>query len=175
MTDTPVPDWTWRLRDILGDLVNVDANEASSGPLADLAARLDTLREIVVVAKAIIEMIETAMPLDMEADMVPAGRYIVVREKEVRSSWKPSGAERMRADIRSTIATRMSIDVATGEVNQERRNVIVAAIDELFTGVPSFSSIKVDASRRWGLHMGEYRTYTDGYKINLLPAPEAQP
>jgi len=96
-------------------------------------------------AKKLAAAVEQTMTDAMEADSVPAGHFVAVREKVLRSTWKPSGAERMREDMRRAVIEPFVLDPETGEVNAGRRRLLEQATNELLSGIPSFSTILAPA------------------------------
>ena len=131
------------LGDILTLLTQMDLTDASEGaPAAELAIRLDIVMRSMGYLKDLRDALELVLIDTMEESTLVTPEVVVHREPTVRSTWKPSGAARMREDIKHAVANNMALDVETGEVNVGRRNVINAAIDELWAGVPAFSSIK---------------------------------
>jgi hypothetical protein len=165
----PTIDTDAAIGDIFTLLDNLDIEETTQGTLDDLAVRHDVLMRSAAKLTDLRVAIELTLIDSMESDEMEAADFNIVRSRTPRSTWKPSGAARMREDMKHCVANAMSTDIETGEVNVGRRNLINSAIDDLFTGVPSFSSIKVDARQRWDLKMGDYREYSDAYSVKILP------
>ena len=172
MPDTQDPDLA--IGELFTQLDTLDLGELTEGTLADLGRRYDMLLRIIGMAKHARDALEIALVEAMPEDSLSMEDVTIIRKRSPRSAWKErDSAVRMREDIRRTVATMVATDVATGEVDPMRRNLIEHAINELWKGVPSFSSIKVEAAKSWGLRMGDYRSYTDGYTLTVITKDES--
>jgi hypothetical protein len=152
------------------DLIPLDA--ATTGSLGDYAQRLDLVRRVIEVATVLRNHLELAVIEAMPTKHETAGGLRIVREPQPRSTWKDNGSSaQMRNDIEREVATKLAMDYATGDVDPERRNLIMHAIHELWDVLPAPSMMKA-SSRRFGLRIGDYRNFTTGYSIKLLPEEE---
>lgn len=150
----------------------MDMGLLTDGTLADLGRRLDLVLRIAAQMKEARDALETALIEMMPEDTLTMDGIRVVRERAARSAWKPGGSARMREDITHTVATKLATEVMTGEVDPMRRNLISNAIAELFDKVlPAPSAMKAGA-KTYGLRISEYRDFTDGYNISVVPLEE---
>ena len=158
---------------VLGDAaVGIDAlhealDAVTEGTLADQGTRLALAEHLLAQLKVIKAGLETALIEAMPEDTMSMNGVVVQREKVTRSTWKPSGAARLREDLRHAVATKLATDVETGEVNVGRRNLIETAIRELYAVIPSFSNVLVTGRDRYGIQMSRYRDYTTGYNVSV--------
>ena len=143
----------------------------TEGTLADLGMRYDLILRIQGILRTQKEAVETALIEAMPENTVTTGGVRIHRERAARSAWKPDGSARMRADIEHLVATKLATDVMTGEVDQMRRNMISFAIHELWEVLPAPSAMKAGA-KKYGLRIGEYREFTDGWNLSVVPLEE---
>jgi hypothetical protein len=146
--------------------------EFDVGSIGEYAQRLDMLRRIIQQATAMRNTLELTLAEAMPESRMSEGGLRIVRERASRSYWKDASAsERMKEDIEHQVATKLATDVATGEVDQMRRNVISHAIHELWAVLPAPSTLKAGA-RRFDLTLSDYRDYAPGFNIRISPIEE---
>jgi hypothetical protein len=154
------------------DMIPLDG--ATTGTIAEYAQRLDLLRRIIHDATMLRNHLEVALAEAMPESRMTEGGLRISRERASRSNWKDAHAgERMREDIEHKVATVLATDVATGEINLERRNLISYALHELWDVLPAPSSLKAGA-RRYDLRVSDYRDFTPGYNIRITPVEEIE-
>lgn len=161
------------LSEAVTSLELVPLNSATTGTIGEYAQRLDMCRRILQSATLIRNALEVAIAEAMPENTMVEGGLRIVRERANRSAWKDAHAsERMRTDIEHLVASRLALDVGTGEVDAERRNIISHAIHELLTDVlPAPSTMKAGA-RKYGLRLADYRDYSPGFTIRLTEATD---
>jgi len=156
------------LGEIFTSVETLVSDDLTDGTLHDLGQRLDMALRIISNLKVAKEALEIALIDSMPEDTLKMDGVLVVRERVTRSTWKPSGAARLREDIAHNVASKLSLDIATGEVDIGRRAVIENAVKELWTIIPAFSTMKVDGRERFDLKISHYRDFSDGYNIRVV-------
>ena len=63
-----------------------------------------------------------------------------------------------REDLAHAVATKVAIDIGTGEINQERRNIAKETIRVLSMYVPSISGTKGNAKSELNLNIDDYKS-----------------
>ena len=142
--------------------------------LEDLATRLDLLIRIQSHLKDARDSIELTLVETVPEKEMNIGPLRIKKRSSKRGTWKVGGSDRMREDIKYTVAHKFATDIETGEVNVGRRNLISAAIEELWSGLPSFSAPLVGAQKKWGIDTGDYRDETWVDTISVGPALEEE-
>lgn len=158
-----------------GELLDViqATDDLCTGTHADLALRLDLMLRSKQMLTDLIAAIELTLIEGMEADTEDAGRFTIVRSPKVRSTWRDGGSTQMRDDMRDAVIRRFVVDPESGEVNKVRERMLREVVAELYDGIPAFDSMKATARKRWGLRMSDYREYTNGYAVAVLPRADA--
>jgi len=147
-------------------------DDATRGTIAEYGQRLDMCRRIIAAASALRNHLEVALAEAMPENHMVEGGLRITRERANRSYWKDAdSSERMRDDIEREVATKLSMDYATGEVDEMRRNLISHAIHELWDVLPAPSTLKAGA-RKYGIRVSDYREFTPGYSIRISPIEE---
>lgn len=142
------------------------------GTVADYAIRLDMLRRVIATATTLRNTIEVVLAEAMPESRMTEGGLRISRERATRSYWKDGHAsERLREDIEHKVATTLATDVATGDIDLERRNLISYAIHELWDLLPAPSTLKA-AARRYDLRLSDYREFAPGFNIRITPVEE---
>jgi hypothetical protein len=150
----------------------VAGGEYDVGTVGEYAQRLDMLRLVISKATDLRNALEVVLAEAMPESRMTEGGLRISRERSTRSYWKDAHAgERMREDIEHKVATTLATDVATGDINLERRNIISHALHELWDVLPAPSSLKAGA-RRYDLRVSDYREFTPGYNIRITPVEE---
>lgn len=151
----------------LGELQGLDEDTWLEGPLQDVGLRLYRLQVMANRVRRLIEAIETDVAGRMERDTADLGPFGLMRRSMVTSStWRDeSAAERMRDDLAVAVAQQVAIDVGTGEIDPVKRNVAMATMRAAYEAIPSFSTLKQAGRTRLGLHIGDYRSYFDRYRV----------
>ncbi|MCJ7725661.1 MAG: hypothetical protein MUP76_04650, partial [Acidimicrobiia bacterium] len=126
-------------------LEGMSLDSLTEGTLADLGMRYDVILRLQAMLRTQKDALETALIEAMPEDTVITGGVRIIRERAARSAWKDSGSARMREDIEQQVATKLSTDVMTGEVDPMRRNLIANAIHQLWEVLPAPSSMKAGA------------------------------
>jgi hypothetical protein len=147
----------------------------TEGGMFDLALRLDRVNALAEILNKVKGYLETELADRMEADDVPIhGVGLLHRAPAWRSTWrtKDSGNQ-MREDLARAVATQVALDVATGDVDQMKRNVALHALRTAYEVIPSFSSLKVAGARRLGLDESDYRERSQYYTVKLEVGHEA--
>lgn len=139
------------------------------GTVIDQGIRLDRLRALQGLAHFLAQEIEDTLIGAMDSDHVDLpGIGRLVRSETSSSKWSTEHAsDRMREDLARAVATSIALDIATGAIDTTRRNIALAAINAAYEAIPSFSSLKVAGRSRFGLHIGDYRTYSTSYKVTV--------
>lgn len=168
MTD-PTYDLDAILRRCAFDLATVDDDDAVTGTLDELAARLSWAIECRVAADELIDALELVLIDAMPDDVVTvAGVGVLTRSEQYRTTWvNDSSAELLRADLKRAIVAAIAVDPVTGEVDLMRQRVAQLAVDEVYGAVGSFSNVLVPARRRFRLNLDDYRTRQTYYRVRL--------
>lgn len=153
----------------LSEMKAVSPNQWTEGPLFDLALRLERVKALRNHLNEVESWLELTLAERMEADEVPVeGVGLLKRARATRSSWKyEDSAEKMREDLANRVAEEVSLDVATGEYDEMKRNVARAAMRAAYEAIPSFSNLKVSGQRRLNIHIWDYRTTDYYYRVTL--------
>lgn len=164
-----VPDPAALVLGHLAELRGMPEEDWTHGPVSELGFRLHRLRQLQGLAHAIAQEIEDSLVASMETNTVEvASLGRLVRSEQTTSTWRDGGAaERMRDDLARAVADSISLDVATGEINVGTRNVALVAIRAAYDAIPAFSSLKVAGRQRFGLHLGDYRSYATHYRVTV--------
>lgn len=147
-------------------------DEWTEGTIEERARRLSALRQLKALTDDIILAVEQSLIESMEADDVPVAGVGMLRRGEVtRSTWRYDGAsEQMRDDLARAVATHIATDIATGEIDQLKRNIALHTMRAAYSAIPQFSSLKQAARRTFGLTLGDYRQYDTVYKVTIEEA-----
>jgi hypothetical protein len=147
----------------------VPPEDWTHGNVGELARRLHRLRSFQAFLRELILDIEETLVAEMEADTMDiAGVGRLRREETISSTWRTDNASaQLRDDLAAAIALSVSVDNATGESDDMKRNVAMATMRLAFEAIPSFSNLKVAGRSRLGLHMGDYRTYDRSYVVKV--------
>lgn len=152
-----------------------DLDLITEGTFVELVERHTQLTRVKEAVRTMMNGLEQSMIDSMPEDTMIASGFVVKREEVPRTSWKSKDSSAaMRADIGHQVATKLSTDVMTGDVDVMRRNLIENAINEVWEVVPAPSTMKAEGRRRFGLKVSDYRDTTTGYKVTVSTAPEAQ-
>ncbi len=142
--------------------------DPAEGTLADLAQRYSQARQLAQAFTDIANLIEGDLAARMEDDYVRTGAGVLRRAEATRSTWRYDGAaEQMRDDLARAVAQSVAVDIATGEIDQMKRNVALAAMRAAYSAIPAFSSLKVAGRRNFGLQIGDYRSYETYYRVTV--------
>jgi len=154
----------------LDDLLAVD--DPTEGTLDELADRYAQARRGANMLDAIANEIEVELAARMETDELPTrGGVMLYRTYTRRSAWRDEHAsEILREDLRESVTKKLAVDIATGEIDQAKRNIARAAITMLYEAIPAFSSLKNAGARTLGLRIDDYRTFTDVVKVTIAGA-----
>lgn len=154
----------------LAELRGVNEEDWTHGTLTELGLRLHRLRAMQAFLQELIAEIEESAAADMETETMDIpGLGRLRREEKTSESWRAenSGAQ-MRDDLAVAVAQSVAMDNATGEIDPMKRNVAMAAMRLAYEAIPSFSTLKVAGRSRLGLHIGDYRSFTDaGYAVKV--------
>lgn len=153
----------------LAELRGIPPEDWTDGPVTDRALRLARLDALSILVSFLAAELETDLIDSMETDTVdiPGGGRLV-RSETSSSTWNGEHAsEQMRHDLALAVATALAVDVATGAIDTGRRNIALAAVNAAYEAIPSFSSLKVAGRKRFGLEIGDYRTYSTSYKVHV--------
>jgi hypothetical protein len=97
-----------------------------------------------------------------------AGVGLLRRQRAYRERWRGEDSSReMRRDLAEAAAATVALDLATGEVITERRNVALAAIYAAFEAVPSFTNLLVAGRRKFHLSIDDYRERDPYFKVTI--------
>jgi hypothetical protein len=157
---------------LLGTLTELRATRPDAwteGTRTDLALRLDRVQTLLDHLNEVRGWLELALAESMETDdeVIP-GIGGLHRTEERRWTWRgPHSNEQMRDDLAVAVATKVAVDVGTGELDPIKRNVALHAIRTAYEAIPSFSTLKVGGQRQLGLAIGDYRTYDTYYRVRL--------
>lgn len=156
----------------LAELRGIKSEQWVEGTVRDRAIVLDRVRELSrVLADATTEL-ELSLIDSMESDelLVP-GVGLFKRVPSRSSTWRDGDASRrMRKDLARAVADHIALDVATGELDEGKRNVALATMREALDVIPAFSSLKQGSRERFGLDIEDYRTFTTYYSIKVEAA-----
>lgn len=143
----------------------------TDGPIFERAVRLDRINSLVALLLDAREQIEESLIPSMVDDVVPvAGVGRLVREEKWSSTWRTgNSSQQMRDDLAAAVATSVALDVATGDIDQMKRNVALAALRVAYRAIPSFSSLNKAGREELGLHIGDYRASNSYYRVTLQP------
>jgi len=171
MPDDPVDrDPAGVLLGTLTELSTLGPDAWTDGDVTDQAIRLDRLITLSLLVKEAREMIELSLAESMETDDLYTPVGVLRRVERNTSAWRYEGAsERLRDDLAMAVASSVAIDVATGEIDPAKRNVAMAAMRKAYEAIPSFSSLKVAGRKSLGLHIGDYRSYSTHYGVDIEP------
>ena len=156
------------------NLDSLDLGELTEGTLDDLGRRYDLMLQIIAMATEARNHLEQALVEAMPENTLVTPTMTFKREKAKRWAWKEatSGAA-MRSDIEHAVATKLSTDIATGDIDHERRNIISHAIHELWQVLPAPSSMKMTGASNFGLSIFDYRDLSQPDVIKVIPREEA--
>jgi hypothetical protein len=174
MTDEPIDPGSVVLV-AMAELRGIPADAWTDGPVFDRTVRLDRALAMIDLLNDAIRDIELSLIDSMEEDelVVPA-IGVLKREEKSTSSWRDGDAgRRMREDLASAVAAEVALDVATGELDQMKRNVAMATMRAAYEAIPSFSSLKVAGRTRLGLDIGDYRRVSTYYSVSLTRGEES--
>lgn len=156
----------------LAELRSYELDDWTEGSITDRGLRLHRLRALTGLLDVLINAVDESLSGAMEFDVMRMPYGELHREEVRRERWRDDGAsDRMRDDLAEAVAHDIALDVATGEIDPMKRNIAIAAMRAAFTAIPSFSTIKVDGRRRFGLDPRDYRETLTGYKVTVI-APE---
>ena len=155
----------------VGEYIGVD--DPTDVDLPELARRLQQSKALAARLKDLTDALELEIAARVEQDItVVPGVGIVRRGYTRRSQWRDSdSASILREDIGHAVTTTVARDNATGEIDPFKRNVARATVDAMYEILPAFYSIKAGA-KKYGLRIGEYRTYSDVAVVNVDPVEE---
>lgn len=141
----------------------------TEGTTLDLAIRLDRVSSLQALLAAARAEIETDLADRMEADEIPVpGVGVLKRTPAKREAWRfAHSSDQMREDLALAVASAVALDVASGELDQMKRNVALAAVRAAYEVIPSFSSLKTAGRKRFNLRLEDYRTSDEYYKVAL--------
>lgn len=156
----------------LAELRGVRPDAWTEGTRFDLAVRLsrtDALLSMLHEARGWMELM-LSESMESDEEVVPAVG-VLHREEKSRSKWRyPGAGDQLREDLTAAVARTVATDVATGELDPMKRNVVIAAMRTAYEAIPSFSSLKVAGQRRLSLDMKDYRTEETYYGVRLEEA-----
>lgn len=143
--------------------------DPSDGPLDEVARRYSLARQLATALTDIANLIESDLAARMEDDFTQVPGVGVLRRMEAhRSTWRYDGAaEQMRDDLARAVAQSIAVDIATGEIDQGKRNVALAAMRAAYSAIPAFSSLKVAGRRNFGLQIGDYRSFETYNRVSI--------
>ena len=115
-------------------------------------------------------LVEMLVAIVIYAMLAIAGVGVVVTEHTWGSAWstRDSGAQ-FREDFVSAVVREVATDIATREIDPMKRNVARAALTRALQALPAVQALKKDEAKKLGLMMSDYRDYTDGKKVVILP------
>ena len=139
------------------------------GDVFDRAVRLDRATYLIELLKERTRDLELSLADSMEEDqMLVPGVGKLTRSEKKSWSWRDGHAgERMREDLAIAVATEVALDVATREVDLEKRNVALEALRVAYDAIPSFSTLKNAGARRLRLKVGDYRVCSESYAVRI--------
>lgn len=145
--------------------------DVTDGELSALAHRLHTARTAIAALTSVVEALTMEVAARVEDDETIVAGYgsswSIARGYKRTSTWsQPDSAELLRHDLGEAVVAKIALDVATGELDPAKRNIARAAIAELWEVLPAFSSLKAGA-KRLGIHIDQYRQFTDVATITL--------
>lgn len=157
----------------LSEMKAVNPNTWTEGTLFDLAMRLERVKALKAHMTEVETWLELSLAERMETDEVPIpGVGLLKRSRASRSVWKfEHSAQQMREDLAKCVANEVALDVATGEFDEMKRNVVLAAMRVAYDAIPSFSNLKVAGQRRLNIHIWDYRE-TEYYNRVTLEEPQ---
>src|SRR5262245_30226161 len=174
--EIPIPDNEPDLEAVvlscIAQLLPVPLDEWTNGNLRELGIRYHRLRALMNICRFAADEIEEDLAATMETDIVDVpGVGRLLRSEVHPSSWRAdNSAEQMRDDLARAVAQSIALDIATGEIDEMKRNVAMATMRAAYEAIPSFSSLKQAGRRRFGLMIGDYRTYDTRYRVTVEEA-----
>ena len=136
------------------------AEQADEGTLDEVGARFQAAAHLALVAKQIRDICEESLNERMETDevVVPnVGMFVRTRALSSATFREKSDGPRFREDLAHAVASKVALDIGTGEINAERRNVAREAIRVLSMYVPSISGTKGKAKDELGVNIDDYK------------------
>lgn len=154
---------------VLALLRGVPADDWLEGDHRDLAITLHRLRVLQGLAHERADEIQQQLVDSMETDdEIAPGLGVIHREETTSSRWKDkSAAEDLRQNLSTAVADTIARDVASGELDQMKRNVALATMRLALEAIPAFSSLNKAGRERLGILISDYREYSTGYKISI--------
>jgi|TARA_R110002167_G_scaffold30123_4_gene99893 hypothetical protein len=143
------------------EALSEQADSADNGTLDEVGARYQAALHLSLVAKQIRDVCEESLNERMESDAVTipnVGRFVRSRSLASATFRDKSDGPRFREDLAHAVATKVAIDIGTGEINQERRNIAKETIRVLSMYVPSISGTKGNAKSELNLNIDDYKS-----------------
>lgn len=167
--DDPIPDPAALVLGHLAELRGIPEEDWWHGSVADLAHRLHRIRAMREFLHEMEQEIEENLAASMETDVIDIpGLGRSRRSETTRSTWADdSAAERLRDDLASAVAREVALDIATGEMDPMKRNVAMHTMRAAYEAIPSFSSVKTAGRKRFGIAIGDYRSFDTGYTVKI--------
>ena len=136
------------------------ADTADDGTLDEVAARYQAALHLGLVAKHIRDTCEESLNERMETDevIIPnIGRFVRSRQLSSATFIDKQSGPRFREDLAQAVASKVALDIGTGEINVERRNVAREAIRILSMYIPSIAGTKGKARDELGIDIDQYK------------------
>jgi hypothetical protein len=172
MTDEPVVDRA-PAGVALGCLVELrSVPDWTDGDFLDKAVALSRLKAIVTLCKEAMATLELDLAESMPEDTMTTPVGLLRRTEKVTSTWKHDGSgDQFRDDLSNAVVMRVAVDVGTGEMDPVKRNVAREALRVLYEAIPAISTVKSGAKRALGIDIGDYRSFSRHYAVELQEEP----
>jgi len=156
------------------ELGTISRDEWAEGDTQELARRLLRLDELAAAVRELRADIADTLTGSMEVDeMIVPGVGVLRRSETTTSTWNHNAsAEMLREDLAAAITAEVATDIATGEIDEMKRNVARATMRAAYDVIPSFSSIKAAGPKRFGVRISDYRSYGVTYKVAVQATGE---
>jgi hypothetical protein len=172
MTDEPVVDRA-PAGVALGCLVELrSVPDWTDGDFLDRAVALSRLKAIVTLCKEAMVHLEVDLAESMPEDTMTTPVGLLRRTEKVTSTWRDDAAgDRFREDLAHAVVIEVSMDIGSGEVDPIKRNIAAAALRKLYEVIPAISTVKSGAKRAIGIDIGDYRSFSRHYAVELQEEP----
>ena len=158
------------LLDVAATLEGLPLEELTDGEIADLGERLKALTIVQAAIKEQMDALTLAVQEQMPADEFPLqGTGVLRKSYRKHNRWKEGMTSKFQRDLATAIARLVAVDRLTGEVNADKRDAAIEAVETLVKTSGNVSNLTKDGQVLLDMDLEDYRDigHTPTIKVDL--------